>query len=108
MSDDSAEDLRAKLRSEIQAVDGAALVPHYRRGALLVIEPRTDILEVAVAIARDDTGAVAQLLDSGRMARPSAAQLADWCVEPRQRFQFVILQPYVLAQPLPVERGSPC
>jgi hypothetical protein len=95
-----AEDLRSKLRSEIASVDATALLPHHRRGALLMLSPDQDLLEVAVAIASDDARAVSALVEKQALSRPTLGQLADWCVAADQRFQFVILQPYVLAQAL--------
>jgi hypothetical protein len=95
------DELRAKLRSEIQAVDAAALVPHQRRDALLVLEPSVDLLDIAVAIAEDDVAVVTGLVADGRIRKPTLAEIANWCVDQDLRFQFVIIQPYVLAQPLP-------
>ncbi|MBT8495961.1 MAG: DUF2288 family protein [Deltaproteobacteria bacterium] len=95
------DDLRAKLRSEIQAVDAAALLPHQRRDALLVLEPSVDLLDIAVAIAKDDVAAITGLIADGRLSKPDLGELADWCVDVELRFQFVIVQPYVLAQKLP-------
>lgn len=98
--------LREKLRAEIASVDAAALVPHHHRGALFVLETAADILDVALAIAEDDSATIEALLADGRLRRPSSAELADWCVDGALRFQFVILQPFVLAQPiLPVAKA---
>ena len=99
------DDLRAKLRSEIEAVDAATLVPHHRRDALLVLEPSVDLLDTAVAIASDDVSVVTGLVADGRLTKPSLGELADWCVDLELRFQFVIVQPFVLAQKLP--KSSP-
>lgn len=101
MSDD---ELRAKLASEVCATGASDLLPHHRRGALIVLEPVVDLLDTAVAIARDDRVAVAELLEAGELNKPSLGQLADWCVDTSLQFQFVIVQPYVLAQVLP--RGA--
>ena len=95
----AADELREKLRAEIASVDAAALVPHHRRGALLVLSPDEDLLGAAVAIAADDTEAVAALVKRDALTKPSLGQLADWCVDTGLRFDFVILQPYVLAKP---------
>ncbi len=92
--------LRDKLRADIASVDAAALVPHHHRGALFVLAIAEDILEVALAIAEDDATSIEALLADGRLRRPSSAELADWCVDGGLRFQFVILQPFVLAQPI--------
>jgi hypothetical protein len=93
-------ELREKLRGEIEAVDAASLLPHHRRGALLIVGAELDILEVAISIASDDAASVAELVEQGGLRRPSLSELTDWCVDVSLRFQFVILQPYVLAQPL--------
>lgn len=93
-------DVREKLKTEIQASKAPELLPHHQRDALLVVSPGVDILDVAVAIAADNAELVSGFLADGRVYKPSLAQLSDWCVDLELRFQFVILQPYVLAQPL--------
>ena len=102
-----AEADRDKIRSEIEKVDAAALLPHHHRGALLILDPDTDLLDTAVAIASDDANVVAALVAEGSLVKPTLSQLADWCVDLERRFQFVILQPYVLAQILPKDTGRP-
>ena len=93
-------DLRAKLAGEVQAIDAATLLPHHRRGALVAVAAATDILDVAEAVARDDLATIERLLAEGAIFKPSIGQMADWCVDTELRFQFVIVQPYVLAQPI--------
>lgn len=97
----SEPDLREKLRGEIAVADAAVLLPHQRRDALLVVLPEVDLLEIAVAIASDQAEPVAELLAEKKLYKPTLGQLADWCVDLELRFQYVILQPYVLAQVLP-------
>lgn len=98
------QDLQTKLRSEILVADAKSLLPHHRRDALLIAELEVDLLAVAVAIASDETDLVAELLSEKKLYKPSLAQLADWCVDLERRFQYVILQPYVLAQVLPAAK----
>lgn len=93
--------LRDKLRGEIAAIDAPALLPHHRRGALMILAAEVDLLDTAHAVATDDAKTIAALIDGGMLYKPSLAQLADWCVDAGLRLQFVIVQPYVLAQPLP-------
>jgi hypothetical protein len=98
------QDLQAKLRSEILVADAKSLLPHHRRDALLVAELEVDLLAVAVAIASDAAEQVAELLSQKKLYKPTLAQLADWCIDVDCRFQYVILQPYVLAQVLPAAK----
>jgi hypothetical protein len=90
-------ELRDKLRSEIMAGGWDLLTEHHGRGALFVVAPDLDLLEVALAVAEDRVDDVRGFVDSGKLVRPAPAQ-----VDPRSgsapRFQFVIVQPYVLAQ----------
>jgi len=95
------DEVRDKLLAEVQAVDATALLPHHRRSALFILAPEVDLVDTAAAMASDDASVLAKLIEDGAITRPSLGQLADWCVDSEQRFQFVIVQPYVLAQPLP-------
>ncbi len=94
----SEQSLRDKIRSDIQATSPVDLLPHHRRGGLLVVRPNVDFLEVAIAIAEDDAAKVQDYLRAGEVWKPELAQLSDWCVDTQLQFQYVVLQPYVLAQ----------
>ena len=98
----SEQSLRDKIRSDIQATGAADLLPHHRRGALLAVRPDVDFLEVALAIAEDDAPKVQAYLAAGEMWKPELVQLTDWCVDTQLRLQYVVLQPYVLAQVITV------
>ncbi len=91
---------KEKLRTEIQAASAADLLPHHRRDALFIVRTDVDFLDAAMAIGSDEAELVVKWLTDGGLYRPSLAQLSDWCVDLELRFQFVILQPYVLAQPI--------
>ncbi|MBL4683819.1 MAG: DUF2288 family protein [Nannocystaceae bacterium] len=93
-------EVREELRGQIEAVSPKALLSHHRRGALLIVAAGVDILDVAEAVARDDATQIERLIEEQQVYRPSLAELATWCVEEALRLQFVILQPYVLAQPI--------
>jgi hypothetical protein len=97
----SPHELEAKLRSEVDAVPAADLLPHHRRRALFFLTPDLDLIEAAMAVARDEATRVSAWVSSGAFRRPTLAELADACVDPDARYQLVIVQPYVLAQRLP-------
>ncbi len=92
-------ELRERLKAEVLRAAWDDLAPHFARGALLVATPDLDLLDVAVAIALDDTTRVSAWLGSGRLRKPSDAEGAAWAAAP-PAFQAVILQPWVLAQRL--------
>ena len=93
-------DLRETLRRQIMDAEGALLVTHHRRGALFLVASEVSLLDVAEAIARDDTEKVGAWIEAGAIARPPAGEVERWERGERAAYRFVIVQPYVLAQPL--------
>lgn len=93
-------ELRARLGTEVLRTSWADLAPHHARGALLLAAGELDLLEVGVAIASDDASAVEAWLREGRLRRATDPECAAWAEAP-PAFQVLILQPFVLAQPLP-------
>lgn len=91
--------LREKLRGEIMAATWPDLVYQFARGGLLLLAPSADLLEVAVAVARDERAQVERLMAERRLWR-ARDEDARGFQETSARFQFVIVQPWVLAQPL--------
>ena len=60
-----ASDLRDKLRGDVQVAAASELLPHHRRGGLLVLQAQTDLIDVALAIASDELDQVAGYIDAG-------------------------------------------
>jgi hypothetical protein len=92
------EELRKHLANEVHRVDWRPLSPHAKRGGLVLVDPRLDIVEVALAVAKDDSTRVQQWMQSQQLARPSDEQMESWRDETEERFTVIIVQPYVLAQ----------
>jgi hypothetical protein len=92
------DDLRAQLRDEVHRVDWRPLSPHAKRGGLVMVDPRLDLVQVALAVAKDDSAMVRQWMESGQLSKPTEEQVAAWKAEDEERFSVVIVQPYVLAQ----------
>lgn len=93
-------DLREKLRSEIMPARWPDLLYQFARGGLLLARSDADLLDLALELARDDRPAVEARLASGELSRCSDEDARRFHEHPGQRFQFVIVQPWVLAQPL--------
>lgn len=93
--------LRDKLRNEVMASYWEDLAAHQARGALLLLAPQLDLLDVAEAMAQDDTARMTGWLKSGNLTRVGAAQAEQLAAQEELRFQFVVVQPWVLAQVLP-------
>jgi len=65
---------------------------------LVIVDPQLDLLEVAVAVARDHGEQVQQWMAARQLRRATAAEVEVWREEIGERFTVVIVQPYVLAQ----------
>lgn len=100
------ESLDEKLRSEIMATTWDSLVSHFARGALLLVAARVDLLEVAEALARDDAPAVEAWVAERAITRASDDDARSFAARPGLRFQFAIVQPWVIAQVSPSSGGA--
>jgi len=92
------EDVRRRLSAEVHRVDWQPLAPHAKRGGLVLVDSRLDLIDVAVAVAADDSASVQAWMEAGQLQRPTQSQVADWQSQSRECFTVVIVQPYVLAQ----------
>jgi hypothetical protein len=91
------EDLHAELKSMIGPVRWDWLKPHVQRDAVVVVNPHLDLATVGVAIATDNTQAVAHWINEQLLLKPNAEELAIWSSD-NKRFTSLIVQPYVLVQ----------
>jgi hypothetical protein len=102
-SDD--DPVRAKLRSEVLPASWPELLYQFARGGLFVVSPGADLLDVASALAKDERARVEQLIAAGDLRRASDDDARTFQSTPTLRFQFVIVQPWVLAQVLSTVAG---
>ncbi|MDD9942705.1 MAG: DUF2288 family protein [Myxococcales bacterium] len=94
------DDLRTKLQSELAVVGYRDLRQHAGRGALFLVRGALPLVEAAVSIAQDDQESVKAWLSLQQLLRPSEEELSRWELELDKRFEYVIVQPFVLAREL--------
>ena len=93
--------LRDKLRSEILPASWPELLYQFARGGLFLVAPSCDLLAVAEAVASDERARVEALLASGELRRASDDDARSFQARAAEvRFQFAIVQPWVIAQEL--------
>lgn len=90
-------DLRTRLNGETARIRWPELERHFARGVVVAVAPELDLIDVAVAMAEDDTATVTPWLASGQVARPSAEQAQQW-VARQPLFWAVVVAPWVLVQ----------
>lgn len=92
------QELRAQLAETLDEAELDWLKPHIQRDVVVVVHPQLDLLDVGIAIARDDALTVQHWISEQLIHKPSSHQLADWNSNQAKRFQALIVQPYVLVQ----------
>ena len=93
-------DIQKKLQEDIANISWQEVLPHAKRDAVVVINGKLNLLEVAEAIALDNTSLVSSWIAEGLIAKPSVTQLTDWNSNPQKEFTAAIVQPFVIIQPL--------
>ena len=71
---------------------------HLRRDALITVAGDLNLVKVASAVAADDTSQVGVWIADGQLAKPTAAELAEWETFLDKPFLMLIVQPYILIQ----------
>lgn len=64
----------------------------------MLVDSDLDLLDVAVAVATDDSALVQRWMEVRALRRPTDEQIEAWRKETDESFTVVIVQPYVLAQ----------
>lgn len=91
------DELQNKLRAETGDADWPTLRPHHARGRLRVVDPRLDLVEVGVCVARDEVEQIARWITDGLITRPTNGQIERW-ENGATRLRSVVLAPYVFVQ----------
>lgn len=94
-------DLRAELAATLDEAEWTWLSPHAKRDSLIVVTVGLDLVDVGVAIANDNVPSVQRWIGEQLIYKPSDVQKEAWNSNPTQRFNALIVQPYVLIQELP-------
>jgi hypothetical protein len=91
-------ELRAQIAESLDEAELDWLKPHIQKDVVVIVHSGLDLVEVGVAIATDNTTAVQRWVGEQLITKPSSTDLAAWNTPPQQRFQAIIVQPYVLVQ----------
>jgi hypothetical protein len=101
------QSLRKKLTSEVERVSWRPLLPHQERGHLWLLAEGLDLVDVGLAVALDRVQEVSEWIQTGRLRRPEPDEVKAWDLDPvAQHFEFLIVQPFVLAIERPGREGD--
>lgn len=92
------EDIRARLAENVDVAEWDWLIPHVKRDAVVVVDGSLDLLDVGVAIASDNTSSVQHWISEALIYKPSPEQMSFWNENRAQKFNAIIVAPFVLVQ----------
>ncbi len=91
-------ELSERLRQDLAEVTWKDLRLHLQRDAIILVANELDMIDTALAVAKDDKTQVQGWLTQGQLKKPTAEQIAAWEAQPDQPFRVLIVQPFILAQ----------
>lgn len=91
------EELQRRLNTETSKLKWTELQRHYAGGNVVAVDEALDLIAVAVALARDDTGSVRKWMADGLLARVGDIQAAAWLQADLEMWA-VVVKPWVLVQ----------
>jgi hypothetical protein len=99
------ENLREQLSELLDEAELEWLKPHIQKDAVILVVPELDLLDVGVAISSDNTQSVQHWISEQLLVKPSPEILNRWNANPHQKFQAIIIQPYILVKELVIATG---
>ena len=91
-------DIKTQLSEQLASIEWNLLIPHAQRDALVIVKEQLNLLDVAVAVAEDNSTAVQSWISQQLIYKPSPQDLSTWNSDPKKQFMTLIVQPFVLVQ----------
>jgi hypothetical protein len=88
--------MRESLLASMGPIAFSDLRAHLARGAVIIVDPSLDLLDVGDAVARDDKARVADWIARGLLRKPSLETIAAWEKVEGLAWTTLVVQPYVL------------
>ncbi|WP_242482601.1 DUF2288 domain-containing protein [Thiocystis violacea] len=96
---------RVKLNQETAKIHWTELQRFFAKGAVLWVRPGLDLVEIALAMAKDDAGTIAAERAAGGVAPVTDQQARDWLAADACLWA-VVVRPWILAQEAECTSGS--
>jgi hypothetical protein len=93
-------DLKEQLKEQLAQMPWQDLKPHAKRDALIIVDENLDLVEVGLAIANDNTQLINHWISEQLIQKPTANQLSNWNNDQNQKFNTIIIQPFVIISPV--------
>jgi hypothetical protein len=89
---------KEELALSIDEAEWSWLRAHLERGGLVLVDDSIDLAEAGIRVAHDDTDAIQEWINRGKIGKPSQTQIQHWDDEKQKKFSMLIVSPYVLIQ----------
>ncbi len=89
---------REELALSVDEAEWDCLRAHLERGGVILVDDSLDLVETAVKMAGDDAARIKEWITSGKIGKPSEAQIHSWNEDRQKKFAMLIVSPYVLIQ----------
>ena len=96
---DNTKKIREKLKKEIGPADWKVIGPHYARGAVIIVSPELDLIDVAIKVAEDDVDLVQDWIKDEKILRPTPDEAKEW-EDTGRELTSIVVSPFVLLQEL--------
>ncbi len=90
--------LRERLKESLDESPWSWLRRHAARDAVILVKAELDLLDVGEAVAKNESKLISAWVESGKIGKPTEAQLEAWEKVLDKKFLVVVVQPFVLAQ----------
>ncbi|MDC3959387.1 DUF2288 domain-containing protein [Polyangium jinanense] len=88
--------MRERIAETLGDVHWSDLRAHVARDAVIIVDDALDLLDVGVALAKNDVPSVDAWIRAGKLQKPTAEELTRWSLDASTRFRAAIVQPFVL------------
>lgn len=89
---------KEELALAIDETEWSFLKAHLERGGLILVDDSLDLADTALKVASDDIEVIQQLVETGKIGKPSEAKIKSWDDNKLKKFAMLIVSPYVLFQ----------
>ncbi len=92
-----AEEIRKKLEKEVGPAHWKVIRPHFLRGAVIIVSPDLDLIDVAVSLAKDDAAKIESWINAGKLTKPTPEDANQW-EDGGEELKSLVVDPFVLVQ----------
>jgi hypothetical protein len=87
-----------ELKDQIDEAEWSWLKAHAARGAMIIVVKPLDLVRVGEAAADNRSDEIQAWIQQGLLTKPTGEQIRQWDSLPAQRFEFLIVQPFVFVR----------